>query len=483
MSMTVTSSPRPMLNAPPASDSAASEVRADDVVHVDVVARLEAVAEHDRLAAVDHTAAEDRDHAGLAERVLARAVDVAEAERHRGQAVQAVEQRAVALGAELGQAVRGLRRDRVVLGGRDRLRLAVDRPAGGGEHDAAARRGPSRRSARSRCRPRSRRSRRPGRPPTCARPPARPGGRSPRAAPLDQGGHRLRRRGGPPRPARRRPPARPRGSPAGRWRCCRARSPGRPRASRASTRFEPMKPAPPVTRARMKPRMVGGIAGGVAVRGRRAPAPLLGSPRDARPVRHLRGNRPLGEDHPGEAARARRSATEALGVREPGGTELGERVRDLVKDPAWSRGRAPRRCSSPPPAPSWWTAVIRPALERGRVVVSDRFLDSSLAYQGERPRPGGGRGGAGEPLRHRGLVAGPDLPARARPGRGRRARRDADRFEDEGVALQRAVAEAYERLADRRPRALAAHGRRPLGAAIHADVLAAVEAARSGARA
>ena len=89
------------------------------------------------VAALEQLAAEDRDHAGLAQRVLARPVDVAVAERDGREAVQAREQGAVVLGAELREAVGRLGRDRVVLRGRDDLALAVDGAAGGGVDDAA----------------------------------------------------------------------------------------------------------------------------------------------------------------------------------------------------------------------------------------------------------------------------------------------------------------------------------------------------------
>jgi len=75
------------------------------------------------------------------------------------------------------------------------------------------------------------------------------------------------------------------------------------------------------------------------------------------------------------------SGREVVTTREPGGTELGEGVRQLVLHG--------------PPMTAWAEAalfaaaraelvaeVIRPALERGAVVVSDRYFDSSLAYQG-----------------------------------------------------------------------------------------------------
>src|SRR3954451_10973221 len=73
---------------------------------------------------------------------------------------------------------------------------------------------------------------------------------------------------------------------------------------------------------------------------------------------------------------------EALGVREPGGTEVGERVRELLKDPDIELGSEAEAVLFAAARAELVARVIRPALEEGRVVVSDRFLDSSLAYQG-----------------------------------------------------------------------------------------------------
>src|ERR687895_2852251 len=84
------------------------EIGVDDVADVDVVARLPPVAEDGGPLAVEELAAEDGDDAGLAEGVLAGAVDVAVAERDGGEAVEPGEELAVLLGAELAQAVGSL---------------------------------------------------------------------------------------------------------------------------------------------------------------------------------------------------------------------------------------------------------------------------------------------------------------------------------------------------------------------------------------
>lgn len=85
-----------------------------------------------------------------------------------------------------------------------------------------------------------------------------------------------------------------------------------------------------------------------------------------------------------EALRAK--GYDVVETREPGGTGLGERVRDLLLDPdADIEARAELLLFSSARA-QLVADVIRPALERGMVVIADRFFDSSTAYQG------GGRG-------------------------------------------------------------------------------------------
>ncbi len=173
----------------------------------------------------------------------------------------------------------------------------------------------------------------------------------------------------------------------------------------------------------------------------------------------------------------------ALGVREPGGTPAGERVRDLLKDAAVPLGSEAEALLFAAARAELVDKVIRPALEDGRVVVSDRFLDSSLAYQGGARGLGIEEVEAANRLATGGLV--PDLTFLLELDTATAAERagERDRFEDEGTELQQAVLEAYERLV------AADSGRwRRLDATrspeqVHAEVLAEVQAARSAAHA
>jgi len=81
------------------------------------------------------------------------------------------------------------------------------------------------------------------------------------------------------------------------------------------------------------------------------------------------------------AERLRAEGREVVTTREPGGTELGERIRDLVLHGAdvspWAEAALFAAARA-----QLVDDVIRPALERGADVVCDRYIDSSLAYQG-----------------------------------------------------------------------------------------------------
>lgn len=79
----------------------------------------------------------------------------------------------------------------------------------------------------------------------------------------------------------------------------------------------------------------------------------------------------------------RKSGREVLQTREPGGTEIGEKLRSLVLD--HGQGTVDPRTEALMYAAdraAHVQQVIRPALEAGIFVICDRFVDSSLAYQG-----------------------------------------------------------------------------------------------------
>ncbi|HSC91961.1 MAG TPA: dTMP kinase [Gaiellaceae bacterium] len=77
----------------------------------------------------------------------------------------------------------------------------------------------------------------------------------------------------------------------------------------------------------------------------------------------------------------RAEGREVVSTREPGGTELGERIRELLLDGQAISGWAEAALFAAARA-QLVEQVIRPALERGADVVCDRYVDSSLAYQG-----------------------------------------------------------------------------------------------------
>lgn len=144
---------------------------------------------------------------------------------------------------------------------------------------------------------------------------------------------------------------------------------------------------------------------------------------------------------------AEKLGEETLLIREPGGTEAAERIRELLADPAIELDLFAELLLFLAARADLTARVIRPAMEAGRHVVADRFADSSVAYQGE------GRGlGASEVITLTDNATDglwPDLTIllRVDPEAGLARAEGNDRFESEGLELQRAVATAYEEIA------------------------------------
>ncbi len=158
-----------------------------------------------------------------------------------------------------------------------------------------------------------------------------------------------------------------------------------------------------------------------------------------------------GVDGSGKSTQAR-LLVEALGpetvaIREPGGTDAAERIRELLADPGLDLDPFAELLLFSAARADLVSRVIRPALEAGKVVVADRFADSSVAYQG------GARGlGTSHVLSLTDTVIDglwPDLTLllKVDPELGLGRAQSEDRFEAEGLDLQRAVAEAYEEIA------------------------------------
>lgn len=184
----------------------------------------------------------------------------------------------------------------------------------------------------------------------------------------------------------------------------------------------------------------------------------------------MRGRRGLflsfeGGEASGKSVQARRLAAslrdrgaDVVVVREPGGTAAGERMRDLflhAKDVAMTTEALALLVTAS--RAQLVREVIRPALQRGAVVIADRYYDSTLAYQGY--AGGADLGGLRELTR---FAVGPTVPDRTflldvpvevvtLRSAARQADRAWDRFEAQERAFHERLREGYLRLAAAEP--------------------------------
>jgi dTMP kinase len=143
----------------------------------------------------------------------------------------------------------------------------------------------------------------------------------------------------------------------------------------------------------------------------------------------------------------------AVVLREPGGVEVSERIRSLLADPSLEVDPRAEALLYAAARAQLVAERLRPLLEAGETVLLDRFVDSSLAYQGA------GRALGVEEIRALnefgtgGLRPDRTLLLRIDPevGLARISARPADRLEQEDGAFFRAIARAYDELAAAEP--------------------------------
>ncbi len=164
-----------------------------------------------------------------------------------------------------------------------------------------------------------------------------------------------------------------------------------------------------------------------------------------------------------------------VGVREPGGTDVGETIRSLLLDPTVSVVPRAELLLFSAARAQLVSTVIRPALAEGATVIADRFFDSSTAYQG------GGRdvGNADWFEVHHRFVTGGLAPDRTylidvptAEAASRRGGRSQDRMELGGLDYYDRVRSAYLTLAvDHPERVVVLDGTLPVQT-LHSHILA-----------
>lgn len=157
---------------------------------------------------------------------------------------------------------------------------------------------------------------------------------------------------------------------------------------------------------------------------------------------------------------------ECLITREPGGTVIGEEVRQLILNPEHKE-------MSPVTEMLLYAAsraqlvheVIGPALEEGKIVISDRFVDSSIVYQGIARKLGISTVSAvnapGIGIYRPDGIFFIDL-SEAEGLRRKKEQKNLDRMEQEGIDFHHMVSEGYRKVLSGRPEVMKIDGRRSI---------------------
>ncbi len=142
-------------------------------------------------------------------------------------------------------------------------------------------------------------------------------------------------------------------------------------------------------------------------------------------------------------------------LREPGGTSLGEKIRNLLLDPEQEICPGAEAYLYAAARAQLVNNVIKPFLDQGRIVLCDRFADASIAYQGW------GRGLGPQRVKEANALAldgiWPDLTVlldiapEAGLQRAMDRRAGLDRIEQEDLSFHRAVRQGYSELAGAEP--------------------------------
>ncbi len=172
---------------------------------------------------------------------------------------------------------------------------------------------------------------------------------------------------------------------------------------------------------------------------------------------------------------ARALGASAMTLREPGGTDAAERIRQILADPATPLDPLAELMLFCAARADLVSRVIRPSLEQGRIVICDRFTDSTIAYQGVARDLGIVRVRELSEVATDGLSPDLTLLLQIDPARGLDRAESDDRFEAEGVRFQERVAEAYEDIARREPSRVVPIDATGSTDEVHRLIMAAVE--------